>query len=325
MHSTPERITDKVVRDTYLRRRRKRRLDSGWNGVFTDELTGSVTLTTSVATRQCYQQNGRGILFEGTYSLDADPPSIAYSVDGGPARELVNQTIGGGNWSGYAPFDIDKAQGDLVFRPINGSSVTVTGATVANITVTDIILYMGQSGAADQATNAQSYSGTSYTMTRFINGIWSDILSANALWVHMANLLDAHGIPPAFVRAEAAGGSGFVSAGGWNEDEPNYNNAEADILAAATGGYAAIYLDLGQYDMKNGQTKAGYKSALSAMKSALAADCPDISGVPWFLSIIGELDTVDSQAPVRDAIMDLVADNPDIYPRSRLHGHGPCR
>lgn len=66
-------------------RRRRRGALAGFSGTFTDELTGTIALTTVVAANQAYQVAPYqvGIVFEGTYAFGgADPAGIAYRVGG---------------------------------------------------------------------------------------------------------------------------------------------------------------------------------------------------------------------------------------------------
>ncbi|MCP4410093.1 MAG: sialate O-acetylesterase [Gammaproteobacteria bacterium] len=285
-----------------------------WGGglVFTDELSGTISLTTSVASNQVYQRNGAGIAFAGTYNFSGDDPTtIMYRVGSSQWKQLSSETIGSGNWSGTATFSNGYGQGNLEFKPLNGESITA--ASVANITLTDIFAVNGQSNADGFATNLQTYTKTTYDWKTSVNGgAWSTETtdptwnSDGSFWPALAELFDQAGKPPAFVSGVTIDGTGFIT-NDWNDGDVIHEQAvtRLDGALAASGGCAGHLWIQAEADANGGQTQAGYEAAFIAMLDAFDADITNFVGTPTFVTLLGRRGTASAIDAVRRAIQDI--------------------
>jgi hypothetical protein len=285
-------------------------------GVFTDELTGTITLSTSVPSNQGYQRNGAGIAFSGTYSFGGDDPSgIMYRVGNSPWRQLTSETIGSGNWSGTATFPV-YGQGTMQFKPKNGLSVSP--ATVADITVGEVFAINGQSNAQGSGTNPQSYTPTNYTLLVFADGTWAQrssdpwtgVTNFNGPYMRLAELFDVNSVPLILVKGDTTGSTGFAG-NDWNQGDPTYNLALADMNAADCGGWAGWMWDQGEDDVA--MASATYQADLTAFHNALQADVDNGTNVGLSTIILGERNGSAFLDRVREAQVEAVKAVSDIF------------
>lgn len=302
-----------------------RRRNAGASGVtFTDDLTDGagtpVAITTSIAARQAWQRGRSTLTLAGTYDLSGDPSGMAWRVGSGDWVALTSETIGSGNWSGTLSIPATYlAQGTLEVKPINGLSVTP--ATVANITVTDVFAILGDSMTGGVSDAADAYSGA-FTWVERGASAWSAITSQTSIWPQLANRLDAAGIPPAFVRYGASGSAfrpylGGSAGGSWRPSPDNgdtdfyYSTALGRLNAADSGGFALLIWEQGPNDVIDGNTF--YAQDVADLLDAFQAGAENFSGVKLALSITGEVLAETTKLDThRTAQLSLIASDPDV-------------
>lgn len=292
----------------------------GWDGVFTDTFSGTVALTTVVAANQGYQRSGIGVVFTGTSVAGGDPiEGMAYRIDGGAWKQLTNETITAGNWSGTARFPY-YAQGTLEFKPINGDSVTP--ASVLNITVGEVVAINGQSNADGRVTNVQSYTPVNYTLLVYSDGTWAQrssdpwagVATENGPYMRMAELADNHTtpIPLILVRGHTEGGTS-LSVEWAPPSGASYLAAVADMNAAGTAGWRCWFMDQGETDVIDASTT--YEADAAAFITALRADVDNGSAMNTSWIMLGEVQTESTNLDaVRDDIKSLWETDARVHP-----------
>lgn len=307
-------------------RRRQGGAIAGFSGTFTDDLTGTIALTSTVAAKQVFQLSGLGIVFSGTYSFGgSDPGGIAYRVGNSAWRQLSSETIGGGSWSGTARFTGGVGQGNLEFKPIDG--LNVVAASVADITATDIFVVNGQSNADGGATNLQTYVKANYDwMVSKNGGAWAVLTidpwsnDNGSLFPALAELYDAASVPPAFMSGTTLPATGFIT-NNWNPGDPAYNTTVSRMSTALplSGGCAAHIWIQAEADANNGQTQAGYVSAFTAMLDAFHTNITNFpSSVPTFVTMLGERSGANAYDEVRLALQQLWDTDARVFPGPNL-------
>lgn len=287
--------------------------------ILTDGAGTPVDLTTTLKTRQAWQRGVATIVLSGTYSVvGGNPNGMVWRVGSGDWIQLTSETIGGGNWSGTLSIPSDYlAQGTLQIRPKNGSAVTPY--EFANVTVSDVFAYCGDSMAAGAADAADTYTKTNFDWVHYSDGTYSSITSQASSWPQLMEQLDQAGIPPVLVKGEAASGSAFHpgTGGSWDptpvspETSFYYDNAVTDLNAANTGGWKLLIWEHGPNDVIDGSTT--YDQDLKDLIDAFQADVDEFAGVKMLISIIGEVNGETTNLDtVRAAQLSAIATDADI-------------
>lgn len=289
-------------------------------GVFTDDLSDGagtpVAITTSIATRQVFQRGRSVITLAGTYDLSGTPAGMAWRVGAGDWVQFASETIGGGAWSGTLAIPSDYVgQGTLEVKPINGLSVTP--ATRANITVSDVWVINGQSNSDGSATNDQTYTKTNFDLVvAKSNNSWQVLTgdpvgaSGGSIFPALAELIDAAGVPPVFVTGARVNGTGFAD-NDWNPPSDGaYLTSIANMQAALskTGGCAGEIWIQGENDAIAEMATQDYIDAWIARREATEAAVSNFdSSTPSYISQIGEVATASAAGlnQIRAALLHL--------------------
>lgn len=286
----------------YARKRRvARQMAPQVELIFSDDLSDGpgvpIAITTPIAANQVWQRGKSTLTLAGTYDLaGGDPSSMAWRVGSGTWNALTAEAIGSGSWAGTLTIPSDYlAQGVLEVKPVNG--MNVTPATVSGLTVTDVYVVNGQSNADGYATNNQTFISTNFNWMVCLNGSsWSSKTSDptwnsnGSIWPAFAELLDAFGVPPAFVSGATIDGTGYIT-NDWNPGDGIYDQAVARLNGelARTGGCVAELWWQGERDSSGGSTEAAYFSASVARRNGFDSAITNFdSSVPTYLFQLGE-------------------------------------
>tara|TARA_R110000782_G_scaffold124934_5_gene216564 strand:- start:13129 stop:15240 length:2112 start_codon:yes stop_codon:yes gene_type:complete len=283
--------------------------------VFTDELTDGLgtpmAITTSLISTQAWQRGRSTLTLSGTYDLSGDPTGIAWRVGTAPWVQLTTETIGAGSWSGTLNIPSNYlAQGTLQVKPING--LNVTPAQHASVSVTDVVVVMGQSNANGFASNISPYDKTTFDMfSRVETGLWEVNTGFKSIFTAVAENLDQAGIPPVIFVARSQTGTGFRD-NSWNPGDPIYNEAVANLNATlpAIGAPKAVVWVQGEADQGGTAAQgANWEVAMPAMRTAMNAAVAELTdATPWFIAITWR-DNGAGQDTVRTAQRNVIANN----------------
>lgn len=278
-----------------------------------DAVTGTVALTTSIATRQAYQRGTSTVVLAGTYSLSGPPVGFQWRVGSGAWVAFTSETIGGGTWQGTMAIPANYlAQGALQIRPTNGPAVTP--ASVANITVSDIFVISGQSNASGKATNAQSFATGDFWPVVNKGAGYTDATGTDwptgtgSCWPRLAALLDAAGIPPVFRIGAIADGTGFKD-DEWTVDSILQEQVISRLNADPCGGFAGFLWDQGEADIDAVYDTADYKTDFLATLVNWRAEISKMATVPVFMALLGENSDAANVGRIRQAQLELIAEN----------------
>lgn len=320
----------KLQASLFHSRERRLALLSPATGVqFSDELSDGagtpVTMTTTIDSRPTFQRGGSGVVLQGALDVvgDEDASGMAWRIGSSPWVQFSSETITSNSWQGtLIPPANYIAQGTLQIKPINGENVTP--AEVSNVTSTDVYVVMGQSNADGLANNLQVYSGTNYfwSLAKATGGF--DVFtteptfnSNGSLWPHFATALDSIGIPPAIFGPVTIDGSGFGN-GNWNPGDTLYNQAvsRSNTTLARTGGAKALIWVQGEADANSVAYGDAWDDAWEAMWAQMQIDVPHLSGLPAFITMIGEKSAVPGLNNLRRSVLNVINGDTDVY-------HGP--
>jgi hypothetical protein len=284
----------------------------------------AVAITTSIATRQAFQRGRANIVLNGTYPTQSgDPAGMEWRVGDGAWTAFSSETIGSGNWQGTLDIPTTyAAQGTMEVRCTN---LTAPPATVANITVTDIIAFIGQSNI-NSGTNAQTYTKTNWDWAhKDLNGAWGSRTTdwngntAGSFGPAFAETVDIYAdIPPATFLIAQSDGTGFVN-NNWNPGDTLYESFNSRVSAelAKTGGIKTIVCVFNETDAQNSETVASWKSNVDTFLDDIIADNTELSNTNFLWPVLGELPSGDVDA-IRQGVLEVavedtrVADGPNL-------------
>lgn len=291
--------------------------------VFVSAPTDSISLSEPSGVK-CYQRNGSGqhtITVSGTYT--GAPANIEYRFAGGSWATLAASPTGG-SFSGSAV--LATGHGTIDVRFSNSTGVTASSSAV---TVGDVFVVAGQSNAEGRATNAQSKTTGSYTLSSFrADDAWrvnnddpTDTGTSNgSIWPKLAEHIEADQSVPVILITTATGGTALVGSVWLPPSGTQYTNMVQQVTDSGVNAVKAILWYQGESDVLNGVTKTQYKDALEDFAAAAAADLPG-SPKACALQIGYEGAAIDD---VRTAIRELwdaggnVFGGPSLYDQTKL-------
>lgn len=230
------------------------------------------------------------IVISGTYT--GTPTAIEASFNGG-SYATIDGSPSAGTFSGTLSSQ-DAGTGTLTVRFTNDTGAS---ATVSNVRIGDVFLWIGQSNQVGDLTNGQSFTGSVGCSVFDEGGSWINLGSNyqdpgasnySVLPLLSSLIVDDTGYPCAFV-CRTTGGTGMVSPDAdWSEGGAEYNAAVAAVAASEVTSFAMILFYQGERDVSNSTAMATYYAAESAMLDALQGDDAALSGVQMISANIGE-------------------------------------
>jgi len=260
-------------------------------------MADTLTIVTPAA-YQTYQRNSSDLAdipLVGTFT-GGTPVAIEARWRGGAWTTLSHFLTSGSGWSGNLAGQ-SAGQGTLEIRDVDTPAAT---DSVATIGIGDVFLVCGQSNAAGELDNFQTYTGDYVaTMWSFADDEWAELAdptgantAQGSVWPLLATLLMAdQDVPIAFIPT-AVGSTSLVSGSAhWAKNNARYADAVARYTAAAPNGLRCILWYQGESDaLAGGVTAAAYQTALSLMLDDFQADL-NLPSVQLVAALIGSVFT----------------------------------
>lgn len=270
---------------------------------------------------QVFQRGGDGkanISITGTYT-GAAPVTVEASWNGG-AWTVIDAAANGGLYSGTLAAQ-SGGQGTLTVRDSENTGVT---ASVTYVGVGDVFIVAGQSNAAGELTNMQSYSHATLKAShyKYTGSVWAELTDptgANTLkgsvWPLLATLIMANqGVPVAFIPTAQGSTTLVASPAHWAKGGARYVDMLARLSGSGVNGVKAVLWYQGETDASSGISQSAYATALSQMISDMRTD----SGMALQLvaALIGEVSAVSDAnlTAIRAAIVDRWSNDGNVLP-----------
>jgi len=247
---------------------------------------------------QVFQRDGSDeadIVIEGTYTGSA-PSAVEARWQGGTWTD-ISATIGGGTYDGALAAQT-AGQGLLEVRD---AGVPTTSAVVSYIGIGDVFIVCGQSNAAGELTNFQSYTHATLKAGKydFSNSAWEELTdptgantARGSVWPLLATKFMAdQSVPVAFVCCAVGGTSLYAAPAHWSSGGANFVDTVARVAASKINAAKGILWYQGENDAEAGVSAVNYRAALTAFQSDLVT-AMGIGAIWVFAAMIGAVNGV---------------------------------
>lgn len=285
--------------------------------------TDTITINAPTARRGYSRSGTTGNITGISVTHSGATDDIEASFNGG-AYVTIASAMAAGTATGLSLNGQTNGQGTLTIRK---KSNTAVSATVADITISDVFVLMGDSIAEGRATNVQNYSHATLKPVVFReDDAWALAgdpvdtgTSAGSHWPLLATqFMASTGLPPIFISVGKGSTDVAGSANTWAKPGAEYTQMTTQVTQSGVASVKAVLAHLGPNAVVNASllSQATYNAAIDTLAANIAAD---IAGAPkLFVSVCGEVGTgapPDRRSAlnnIRAAVLEAASDNANV-------------